>query len=192
MSDHVTGASPLVFTIGHSTRSFDEVLEMLTTNGSTALVDVRSYPSSRKFPQWNQQAIQEALPGAMAYRWIRNLGGRRHTPAGTPTPNNGWRVKAFRDYADYMATEDFHAGLNELLALAREDGLVPAIMCSEAVPWRCHRRLIADILASEGVEVINITGPGSRHSHEPSRVLRRLGDGTWIWPADASQQQLDL
>src|SRR5690554_5157573 len=103
MSDHVTGASPLVFTIGHSTRSFDEVLEMLTTNGSTALVDVRSYPSSRKFPQWNQQAIQEALPGAMAYRWIRNLGGRRHTPAGVATPNGGWRVKAFRDYADYMA-----------------------------------------------------------------------------------------
>ena len=161
MSDHLTDTSPRVFTVGHSTRSFDEVLEMLTTNGVTALVDVRSYPSSRKFPQWNQEAIQNALPASIAYRWIRNLGGRRHTPAGVVTPNGGWRVKAFRDYADYMATEQFHSGIDELLALAREGGRIPAIMCSEAVPWRCHRRLITDALIVAGVEVHNIMSPSS-------------------------------
>ena len=161
MFDQVTQAPAKVFTIGHSTRDFDEVLQMLITNGVTALVDVRSYPSSRKFPQWNQEAIQKALPANIAYRWIRNLGGRRHTPAGTPTPNDGWRVKAFRDYADYMATEDFRSGLNELLGLVRDQQLAPAIMCSEAVPWRCHRRLITDALIVAGIEVHNIMSPSS-------------------------------
>lgn len=149
-------APPRIFTLGHSTRSFDEVLEMLRGNGVTALVDVRSYPSSRKFPQWNKAAIEAALPTDMNYRWIRNLGGRRHTPAGTPTPNDGWRVKAFRDYADYMTRAEFRSGLDELLALTLHDGLVPAIMCSEAVPWRCHRRLITDALIVAGVDVYNI------------------------------------
>lgn len=161
MSADGSEPAPRVFTIGHSTRDFDEVLEMLTSHGVTALVDVRSYPSSRKFPQWNQVAIQEGLPEDIAYRWIRNLGGRRHTPAGVTTPNDGWRVKAFRDYADYMATEDFRSGLAELLALVREEGLTPAIMCSEAVPWRCHRRLITDALIVAGVEVHNIMSPTS-------------------------------
>ena len=186
MSDQVTNAPPRVFTIGHSTRSFDEVLEMLTANGVTALVDVRSYPSSRKFPQWNQDAIQEALPTDIAYRWIRNLGGRRHTPAGTPTPNDGWRVKAFRDYADYMATEDFRAGLEELLTLTHGGGLLPAIMCSEAVPWRCHRRLITDALIVAGVDVRNIMSPSSTKPAELTEFAHV--DGKEItYPAEDDQ-----
>ncbi|MCV9992688.1 DUF488 domain-containing protein [Paeniglutamicibacter sp. ZC-3] len=148
---------PRVFTIGHSTRGFDEVLEMLRTNGVSELVDVRSFPASRKFPQWNQDAIKEALPEDIGYRWIRNLGGRRHTPAGVASPNTGWRVKAFRDYADYMASAEFGSGLAELLDLADES--VPAIMCSEAVPWRCHRRLVTDGLLVAGVEVSDIMSP---------------------------------
>lgn len=147
-------AAPRVFTIGHSTRGFDEVLTMLRANEVTDLVDVRSFPSSRTFPQWDQAAIEEALPADIGYRWIRRLGGRRHTPAGVTSRNGGWRVKAFRDYADYMATEDFRSGLAELLQVASES--VPAIMCSEAVPWRCHRRLVTDALIVAGVDVFDI------------------------------------
>jgi uncharacterized protein (DUF488 family) len=143
-----------IFTVGHSSRDFGEVLEMLRNNEVTHLVDVRSFPSSRKFPQWNQSAIITALPPEIEYRWIPKLGGRRHTPKGVPSPNGAWQVKAFRDYADYMDSDEFEDGLNELLALA-ENGR-PAIMCSEAVPWRCHRRLISDALIVAGAEVSDI------------------------------------
>lgn len=143
-----------IYTIGHSTREFDEVIEMLRENGVTELVDVRSLPGSRKFPQWNREALETSMPPDIGYRWMKDLGGRRYTPVDVATPNTGWRVKAFRDYADYMATDEFRSGLEELLAVSRER--VPAIMCSEAVPWRCHRRLITDALLVEGVEVLNI------------------------------------
>lgn len=132
---------------------------MLRSNDVTMLVDVRSYPSSRKFPQWNQDQIKAELPPDIAYRWIRDLGGRRHTPAGVETVNGAWRVKAFRDYADYMATHEFAAGLRELLDVAAHE--VPAIMCSEAVPWRCHRRLITDALIVAGTPVYDIMSPTS-------------------------------
>lgn len=143
-----------IWTLGHSTREFDEVLAMLQTARITYLVDVRSFPSSRKFPQWNKAAIIEALPDAIGYRWMPKLGGRRHTPAGTPSANGAWRVKAFRDYADYMQSNEFAEGLRELIELSAHER--PAIMCSEAVPWRCHRRLITDALLVAGVEVTHI------------------------------------
>ena len=168
-----------VFTIGHSTRSFDEVLAMLRSHQVTHLVDVRSFPSSRKFPQWNQAAIEEALPPDIGYRWIRELGGRRHTPAGVPSPNGAWRVKAFRDYADYMATAEFSFGLAELLRLANDS--VPAIMCSEAVPWRCHRRLITDALVVAGVEVFNILSSSSTQRAELSDFAQ-VRDGVITYP----------
>ncbi|MEV8554488.1 DUF488 domain-containing protein [Streptomyces glaucescens] len=148
-----------ICTLGHSTRGFDEVMEMLRAHDVTCLVDVRSFPSSRKYPQWNRSAIEESLPSGIGYRWIRRLGGRRHTPKGVPSENGAWRVKAFRDYADYMADEEFAAGLEELLRLAERER--PAIMCSEAVPWRCHRRLITDALIVAGVEVVHIMSPAS-------------------------------
>ncbi|MER5452950.1 DUF488 domain-containing protein [Streptomyces sp. NPDC002766] len=143
-----------VCTVGHSTRPFDEVLAMLRANDITHLVDVRSYPSSRTFPQWNQDAIIDGLPRTIEYRWVRALVGRRHTPKGVESANGAWRVKAFRDYADYMMTGEFRQGLDELLGLA-EHGR-PVIMCSEAVPWRCHRRLITDALIVAGTEVAHI------------------------------------
>ncbi len=127
---------------------------MLRTNGITYLVDVRSFPTSRKFPQWNESAIASALPSDIGYRWMPKLGGRRHTPAGISSPNEAWRVKAFRDYADYMQTAEFREGLDELLELAAYER--PAIMCSEAVPWRCHRRLVTDALIVAGIEVVHI------------------------------------
>ena len=143
-----------IYTVGHSTRDFDEMLAMLQNNKITHLVDVRAFPSSRKFPQWNQSAIIDALPPDIGYRWIRELGGRRHTPKSAVSVNGAWQVKAFRDYADYMDSDEFRKGLNELLELA-EHGQ-PAIMCSEAVPWRCHRRLITDALIVAGAEVVHI------------------------------------
>lgn len=172
--------APQIFTIGHSTREFDEVLAMLRKNGVTELVDVRSFPSSRKFPQWNQPAIADALPADIRYRWIQELGGRRHAPAGVASPNGAWRVKAFRDYADYMATEGFRSGLAELLQVA--DQSIPAIMCSEAVPWRCHRRLITDALIVAGVEVFDIM---SVSSTRPATMdeFALVHDGMITYPA---------
>lgn len=154
-----------VFTIGHSTRTFHEVLSMLRANQVTALVDVRSYPSSRSFPQWNQKAIEDSLPSGISYHWIRKLGGRRYTPTSVASVNDGWRVKAFRDYADHMATSEFSAGLNELLRIAEH--AIPAIMCSEAVPWRCHRRLITDALLVRGIAVHDIM---SEHLARPATL----------------------
>jgi uncharacterized protein (DUF488 family) len=140
--------------VGHSTRDFDEMLAILRNNDITHLVDVRSFPSSRKFPQWNQPEIIDALPPDIEYVWIPKLGDRRHTPKGVPSVNGPWKVKAFRVYADYMDSDEFKEGLNELLELA-EHGR-PAIMCSEAVPWRCHRRLITDALIVAGAQVAGI------------------------------------
>ncbi len=162
-----------VFTIGHSTRTFDEVCAMLQANGVITLVDVRSFPSSRKFPQWNQDAIIHALPEAIGYRWLKDLGGRRHTKKGVGSVNNAWRVKAFQDYADYMATDSFASGLAELLQIETES--VPAIMCSEAVPWRCHRRLITDALIAAGVEVFNIMSASSTKQAELTAFARVQG-----------------
>lgn len=168
-----------IFTIGHSTRDFNEVLEMLRGNDVTDLVDVRSYPSSRKFPQWNQAAIEEALPADIGYRWIKDLGGRRHTPVGVDSVNGGWRVKAFRDYADYMGTAAFSSGLAELMEIAKVSS--PAIMCSEAVPWRCHRRLITDALIVAGVEVFNIMSLTSTQQAEMT-AFARVQDGEITYP----------
>ena len=170
-----------ICTVGHSTRDFDEMLAMLQGNGITHLVDVRSFPSSRKFPQWNQSAIIDALPPSIEYRWIPKLGGRRHTPKGVPSANGAWQVKAFRDYADYMDSEEFTEGLHELLELA-EHGR-PAIMCSEAVPWRCHRRLITDALIVAGAEVADIMSattvkPAVLHKHA------RVQDGHLTYPLE--------
>ncbi|MFD5653467.1 DUF488 family protein [Streptomyces sp. NPDC127039] len=173
-----------VHTIGHSTRAFDEVLDMLRSHDITCLVDVRSYPSSRKHPQWNQSAVVENLPPDIEYRWIPRLGGRRHTPKGVPSENGAWRVKAFRDYADYMAGDEFAEGLDELIGLARHER--PAIMCSEAVPWRCHRRLITDALLVAGVEVVHIM---SRTGTKPAVLNEhaRVRDGHLTYPPPAAE-----
>ncbi|MET8492875.1 DUF488 domain-containing protein [Streptomyces cellulosae] len=169
-----------VYTIGHSTRTFDEVLSMLQEHEITHLVDVRSFPASRKYPQWNQDAIVDALPPSVHYRGIRELGGRRHTPKGVGSVNTAWRVKAFRDYADHMMSSEFAEGLAELLGLAGHGR--PVIMCSEAVPWRCHRRLITDALIVAGTDVEHIVSATSTKpaSLNENAVVR---DGRLTYPA---------
>lgn len=180
-ADHPDGLR--VFTIGHSTREFDEVVAMLRDNGVNELVDVRSLPGSRKFPQWNREALEESMPADIGYRWIKDLGGRRYTPVDVASANDGWRVKAFRDYADYMATATFRSGLNELLEVAAHR--VPAIMCSEAVPWRCHRRLITDALLVDGVDVLNIMSATSTRPAELTEFAEVTGKQiTYPKPAD--------
>lgn len=155
---------------------------MLRGVGVTHLVDVRSFPASRKFPQWNKAALIDALPPDIAYTHLPRLGGRRPKPADPSPLNDGWRVQAFRNYADYLATDEFATGLGELTDIASTDR--PAIMCSEAVPWRCHRRLITDALLVAGVEVSDLL---SATVAKPATLspLARLHDGHLIYPAQA-------
>lgn len=149
-----------IFTIGHSTRTVAELVALLRQVDVTLLVDVRSIPRSRTTPQFNGDALPDTLAAAgIGYRQLRALGGRRHHRKGAPPSlNTYWRVAAFRSYADYAETDEFRAGLDELLALARDDRC--AIMCAEAVWWRCHRRIIADYLLAGGTRVEHVMGLG--------------------------------
>ncbi|MDQ2873715.1 MAG: DUF488 domain-containing protein [Actinomycetota bacterium] len=143
-----------VYTIGHSTREHAELFAMLRRSRVTLLCDIRSYPSSRFCPQWNRQAIIDALPADIGYTHLPRLGGKRQARPASESSNGGWRNAAFRGYADYMQTAAFQAGLAELLELMARQTV--AIMCAEAVPWRCHRSLVTDALIARGVQVCDI------------------------------------
>ncbi len=149
-----------IFTIGHSTRTVAELIVLLRQVDVGMLVDVRSIPRSRAVPQFNADILPETLAAeGIAYRHIPALGGRRHHLKGSPpSANTFWRVMAFRHYADYAETEAFRDGLNELIALATAARC--AIMCAEAVWWRCHRRIIADYLLARGIPVGHIMAEG--------------------------------
>lgn len=150
-------------TIGHSTRTIDEFVSLLKANGVQRVVDVRSIPKSRHVPQFNRERLARSLRArGIAYVHLKSLGGRRHT--NKESINLGWRNASFRGFADYMATEKFRTGLERLLKLARSKR--SAIMCAEAVPWRCHRSLIADALLVRKTSVQDIIGPGKPHPHK--------------------------
>ena len=154
---------PPVFTIGHSTRTSDELLALLAEHGIEVLVDVRRYPASRRHPQFSRDALAAALADAgVQYMHEPDLGGRREPrPA---SPHVAWRVAAFRGYADHLETPQAQAALERLIRLSGERRTV--ILCAEAVPWRCHRRLIADALVARGIEVRHILSPGRADPHE--------------------------
>lgn len=147
-----------VFTIGHSTRTVDEFVALLRGAGVTRVVDVRSIPRSRAMPQFNADTFPAALTErGIGYAHLAELGGRRHHPKGAPPSHNTfWKVVAFRNYADYAETAAFRSGLDALLVLAQRDAC--AVMCAEAVWWRCHRRIIADYLIARGVRAEHIMG----------------------------------
>src|ERR1700737_2605652 len=149
-----------IYTVGHSTRSTAELVALLREAGVELLVDVRSVPRSRTNSQFNADALPAALADAgIGYRHIRALGGVRDKPKDAPpSPNVLWRSDPSRNYADYPLTEPFREGLEELRDLA--DAQVCAIMCAEAVWWRCHRRIVSDYLLAGGVAVEHIMGPG--------------------------------
>jgi uncharacterized protein (DUF488 family) len=172
-----------VFTIGHSTRPVGELIDLLRQADVTMLVDVRSVPRSRTNPQFNTDSLPATLVSAeIEYRHLAALGGLRHRPKGAPpSPNTLWRNNSFRAYADYAMTGPFRDGLDELCALARERCV--AIMCAEAVWWRCHRRIIADYLLQRGHAVMHIMGPEQVVPASLTPGARCLPDGTILYAA---------
>ena len=166
-------AATTIWTIGHSTRPLDAFVAALAAHGVELVADVRRFPGSRRLPQFQGPALEAALAAhGVGYRWLAALGGRRR-PA-PDSPNVGWRHPAFRAYADHTATPEFADGLLELLLLG--GGLRTAAMCAEVLWWRCHRRLVADVLVSVGVEVVHIR---DARAAEPHRLAppARLVDG---------------
>jgi uncharacterized protein (DUF488 family) len=167
-----------VWTLGHSTRSLDELIDLLLATGIELLADVRTAPGSRRLPHFGKASLESELPRrGVSYVHLPALGGLRK-----PLPdsvNSGWRNPSFRGYADYMQTAEFESGLAELTRLAAERRT--ALMCAEAVPWRCHRSLIADVLTARGVEVFHITGRGRTQPHVMTSFAQ-VGDGRVVYP----------
>ncbi len=161
-----------VWTVGHSTRPLEDFLDLLAQNTIEAIADVRRYPGSRRWPHFAREPLAAALHRAgLEYLWLPELGGRRRPTA--DSPNTAWRSASFRGYADYLATEAFAAGLDQLVNLA--SGLRTAIMCAESLWWRCHRGLIADVLRWHRFDVIHILGPGSTALHPWTSAARIVG-----------------
>ncbi len=164
-----TDSPRVAFTIGHSTRPVSAFIDMLTGHGITTLVDVRTVPRSRHNPQYNRDTLPETLaPFGIAYAHAEGLGGFR--PTGPESPNSGWRNTSFRGYADYMQTQEFAENLFWVMALADQQRI--ALMCAEAVPWRCHRSLIADALVVRGVDVEEIVSPTRLQTHKLTLFAR--------------------
>ena len=164
-----------VFTVGHSTLPIERFTALLDAYGIRRLADVRTVPRSRRNPQFNADALASALRAqSIEYVPLPALGGLRH--ARKDSANTGWRNESFRGYADYMQTQAFADGLDELIRISRE--LRTAIMCAEAVPWRCHRSLVADALEVRGIPVVEILSDRSARMHKLTPFARV--DGTTI------------
>jgi uncharacterized protein (DUF488 family) len=175
-----------IWTIGHSTRSLEDFLDLLRAFEIEALVDVRHYPGSRRLPHFHRDALAEALPVAgIEYRHVVSLGGRRKPSP--DSPNTAWRSAQFRGYADYMATGEFRAGVDELLALAATRPT--AMMCAEAVWWRCHRSLVSDWLKVRDHEVLHIVGPRKIEPH-PYTSAASIVDGALSYAAPDEEPRL--
>ncbi len=170
-----------IWTIGHSTRTTEGFLELLVGNNIELVADVRSLPGSRKYPHFNSEVLSETLKNnGIDYALLKDLGGRR--PSRPDSTNTVWRHKAFRGYADYMETADFKKGVDKLFELARSKRT--AIMCAEAVWWRCHRSMIADYLKASGVIVEHIMAGRSNVIH-PYTAAARLRDGALVYGAES-------
>ena len=157
----------------------------MTGNGIRILVDVRRFPGSRRHPQFSRDALAASLTSAgIEYVHEPDLGGRRAARPGSP--HTAWRVAAFRGYADHMETPEFKSALERLVR--RGAGTPVAILCAEAVPWRCHRRLISDALVARGLRVLHILGPGRADPHELDPNARVLPDGRLLYDRPAGDQ----
>ena len=169
-----------VFTIGHSTRPIEEFIGLLRANGVERLIDIRTIPKSRHNPQFNTDALARELKSArIDYVHLKELGGLRH--ARRDSPNMAWRNASFRGYADYMQTENFQNALERAIRLADEKPA--ALMCAEAVPWRCHRSLVADALVARGIEALEIVGNSPPKPHKLTPFARV--EGTLVtYPAE--------
>lgn len=178
-----------MLTIGHSTLPLDLFLNALRQNGVRLLLDVRTIPRSRHNPQYGAESLAARLRDAgIEYRWMQTLGGLRHTSK--DSINTGWRNSSFRGYADYMQTPAFAEALEELLAL--DQRTAAAIMCAEAVPWRCHRSLIGDALLVQGrpVEDIFVSANGATHRRPHALTPFARVEGRRLWyPAEGGGRQ---
>lgn len=174
---------PVLYTVGHSTRSLAEFAEVLRAHGVRRVVDVRTVPRSRHNPQFDKDALGKSLRARrIAYRHLKALGGLRHARKDS-TLNAGWRNASFRGYADYMQTPEFEAGLKTLLEIA---GKRPtAVMCAEAVPWRCHRSMIADAWTARGGQARHIMSPTNARLHKLN-PMARVRRGRLTYPADST------
>jgi uncharacterized protein (DUF488 family) len=179
---HVSStASPTIWTIGHSNRSLAALVELLRGEQVGLVADVRRFPSSRAHPQFNREAFEQGLAEAgIGYRHFPELGGRRNKRAAN-SANTAWRVDAFNAFADYMQTAEFAAGLERLIAAARSARA--AILCAEALPWQCHRRLIADALIARGWTVLEIISAAAAKPHQPPAFARIEGSRV-TYPGD--------
>jgi uncharacterized protein (DUF488 family) len=173
---------PSIFTIGHSTRAIDEFVALLQMHGVEEVVDIRTMPMSRHNPQFNGDALKQSLKkNGIRYKHLKKLGGLRHSRK--DSINLGWRNVSFRGYADYMSTPEFAEGLESLTKIARSRETV--IMCAEAVPWRCHRSLVADALIKKGWLVRDIISGTSAARHRLTPFLK-VRKGQLIYPAPKS------
>lgn len=176
-------ASPLVMTIGHSTRTIEEFIRLLQAHGATCVVDVRTVPRSRHNPQFNKESLPLSLKQAgLGYVHAPGLGGLRH--AKLDSSNMGWRNASFRGYADYMQTPEFAQSLEEVVRLANQDRIV--LMCAEALPWRCHRSLIADTLLVRGIRTEDILSVTRRQVHTLTPFAKVRG-AVITYPSEAPE-----
>ena len=171
-----------IWTIGHSTRGIDEFISLLDENQIKLLVDVRAFPGSKRYPQFNKETLARSLTThGIRYEHFPELGGKRKSRP--DSHNTAWRNASFRGYADYMETEQFQKGIERLLDVAAEAGPT-AIMCAEAVWWRCHRSLIADYLKARGLEVLHILRANKVEPH-PYTPAARIVNGELSYAADS-------
>lgn len=178
------GSAPTIYTVGHSTRSIEELLGLLGTCRIKLLADVRTVPGSRRHPQFGQEPLRRSLERAhIRYAHIPDLGGLRRPQQ--HSPNGGWRSLSFRGYADYMQTTRFSEAIDALIRSSEQEGPV-AIMCAEAVPWRCHRSLIADALTVRGVNVTHIMSESSLRRHTLTGFAKVEGERITYPPEGAA------
>ncbi len=165
---------PTIYTIGHSTRSLEELIQVLQAHGIETLVDIRAFPMSRRLPYFNRESLERELPAAgIRYVWRQDMGGRRRKVR-DDSPNAGLRVEGFRNYADYMLMPEFTRAAQEVVALA-EQGKT-AIMCAERLYFRCHRMLVSDWMKAHGHEVLHILDKGAPKPHRLTPEARLEGD----------------
>jgi uncharacterized protein (DUF488 family) len=171
----------VLFTVGHGTRTTEQLAAVLRDGGVAVLCDVRRFPGSRRNPHLSREALQRDMPSlGVAYEfWGDDLGGRRSSRA--DSRHTAWRVDAFRGYADWTESDAYREAMTTLLSRAATESL--AVMCAETLWWRCHRRLISDTAAVRGVDVVHLLDVNSRQPHKPEPSVRRGDDGWPVWDA---------
>jgi uncharacterized protein (DUF488 family) len=178
---HATPRQIQVFTIGHSSHPLGSFVWLLRKHGIESLVDIRRFPGSRQHPHFSRESLSASMQEEeIAYHWLEALGGRRHrNTTDSPSPNRGLRDRSFRNYADYMATDDFRQGISKLLEIAGNHRA--AILCAEGLYWQCHRRLVSDYLLANGVTVQHIFPGGEVKPHKLTSGAK-IGNGIVTYP----------